>query len=196
MIEPAQPQHADLACELIYQSGPAAFSHVFNQQHGPDVKVFLRHLFRTPKSMFSHTHHFVYLESEQVVATIGSFSKKTHRDTFAANAMYIFRHYGWRAILKGLKFENRLVKPPQNGCLYLCHIAVSQDKQGHGIATKLVQHMESIARKTHYQKLSLDVAQNNQRALNLYLALGFKIRKINQSYNYALDNHIYMEKLL
>lgn len=195
-IVSAQAKHANLACELIYQSGPDAFNHVFNQQHGPEVKTFLRHLFRTRKSMFSHIHHRVYLDSEHVIATIGSFSKQSHGRTFFANAIYIFRHYGFRGILKGLKFEHRLVKAPKQGCLYLCHIAVAQQKQGQGIARQLIQYMESKAKQSHFQKLSLDVAQGNQQALNLYLSLGFNIIKVNTSYNRKLDTHIYMEKQL
>lgn len=195
-IQPAQPLHANNASELIYQSGPTAFNYIFSHQHGPDIKVFIRHLFRTEKSMFSHKHHLVCLDKGNVVGTIGSFSKRSHNTTLVANACAIFRQYGWRCVVKGLKFERELVKPPKADCLYLCHIAVKPSYQGQGIAGNLIRQMAIQAKALGFNKLSLDVAQTNQRALNVYLSHGFKIINIINSYNDILDNHIYMEKTL
>lgn len=196
IIQPAQPLHADDACNLIYSSGSTAFDYIFNAQHGPEVRVFLRHLFRTPKTMFSHKHHIVCLDKSKVVATLGSFTKISHKKTFLANALRIFKQYGCKGILKGMKFEHELVKPPKDDCLYLCHIAVSPSHQGNGIASKLIDYISAQARDWGLIKLSLDVAQNNHKALSLYLSQGFKIISVQNSYNRILDNHIYMEKAL
>ncbi|NVK39211.1 MAG: GNAT family N-acetyltransferase [Gammaproteobacteria bacterium] len=193
IIAPAQSKHAESTCELIYQSGPASFDYIFNIQHGPEVRVFLRHLFRTRKTMFSHKHHLVCLHKDQVVGSLGHFSLKSHKKTFWSNACTILLHYGWRSIIKGIQFENRLVKAPKNDCLYLCHIAVKPEFRGKGIASRLILNMKALAKKEGYRALSLDVAQKNQTALNLYLSLGFKIISIQESYNSTLDNHIYME---
>lgn len=195
-IQPAQPIHANSASELIYQSGPTAFNYIFSKQHGPDAKVFIRYLFRTEKSMFSHKHHLVCIDKNNVVGTIGSFSKRSHKGTLIANVCAIFRQYGWRSILKGLKFERELVKTPKADCLYLCHIAVEPSYQGKGIAGKLIRQMAMQAKALGFNKLSLGVAQKNQHALNVYLSHGFKIINIINSYNDILDNHIYMEKTL
>lgn len=196
IIQPAQSTHAHRACELIYESGPAAFSYIFCNSHGPDANTFLRHLFRTKYTMFSHVHHLVCIDKNDVIGTLGSFSRKSHNQTFLHNAINIFSKYGMRGIWKGLKFEKYLVKPPQKNCLYLCHIAVHKSQRGKGIATRLIKHMESHAKEADFKKLSLDVAQSNQNALNLYLSLGFRIISVNESYSNKLDNHIYMEKRL
>ncbi len=196
IIQSAQPIHADAACSLIYNSGPTAFEYIFNASHGPEVIVFLRHLFRTQKTMFSHKHHLVCLDNNKVVATLGSFSKDSHKKTLLANASRIFIQYGWKGIVKGLRFEHDLVRPPRRDCLYLCHIAVQDAYQGNGIAGRLIQHMAIQAKQMGFNKLSLDVAQSNQKALNLYLSQGFKIISVQSSYNAILDNHIYMEKPL
>lgn len=196
IIKPAQPIHAQGACELIHQSGPAAFDFIFNKQHGPDNKVFLRHLFRTRRSMFSHRHHLVCLDKDNVIGTLGRFSSKSHKQTFLANAYAIFRQYGCQGIMKGLKFERELVKPPKEDCLYLCNLAVDPNYQSKGIASKLIHQAALQAKELGLSKLSLDVTQKNQKALNLYLSHGFKIICIQNSYNLKLDNHIYMEKHL
>ncbi len=193
IIQAAQNIHAEATCELIYQSGPVSFDYIFNQKHGPEVRVFLRHLFRTRKTMFSHKHHLVCLDKDQVIASIGRFSLKSHHQTFWTNACSIFLHYGWRSIVRGIRFEKHLVKPPKKDCLYLCHIAVTPEYRGKGIASRMIQHLKDEAKDNGLRALSLDVAQNNQTALNVYLSLGFKIVSIQESYNDILDNHIYME---
>ncbi len=195
-IQPAKQQHAGQASKLIRQSGPAAFDYIFDDAHGPDNLCFLRHEFRTPSTMFSHKFHWVYIENEQVLGTIAIFNKASHNKTFLANALAIFQNYGWRSICKGLKFELKLVKAPKKACLYIGHIAVDKDHQGKGIARQLIEFATQQAKEQGYAKLSLDVAAANQRALSLYLGLGFKKLATHASYHERLDDHIYMEKAL
>ena len=192
----AEPKHADQADKLIYQSGPVAFDYIFNRAHGPDVKIFLKNAFTSKQTMFSHQHHFIALEQEQVLATLGIFERKQHDQTFIQNAKWIWCHYGIRSIIKGLIFELKLVKPPQKNCLYLCHIAVEEKQRGKGIAGQLISFAESMAINKGIKKLSLDVVKGNSSALHLYEKMGFK--QINQrlSYNDTLDDSIYMEKTL
>ncbi len=195
-IQPANPQHAQPASALIRQSGPAAFDYIFDAAHGPENLCFLRHEFRNPGTMFSYKHHCVYLVNNQVVATLAMFDKTSHAKTFCANALAIFVNYGWRAIVKGLKFEWKLVKAPKKGCLYIGHIAVDQQHQGKGIAHQLIQYASEQAIERGFSTLSLDVAADNQRARALYLSLGFKELVAHKSYHANLDDHVYMEKPL
>jgi ribosomal protein S18 acetylase RimI-like enzyme len=195
-IQPASPQHAQSASALIHQSGPAAFDYIFDGAHGPENRCFLRHEFRNPGTMFSYKHHCVYMDNKQVVATLAMFDKTSHAKTFCANARAIFVNYGWRGIIKGLKFEYKLVKAPKKGCLYIGHIAVDQQHQGKGIARQLIQYASEHAIKQGIKIVSLDVAAHNQRARALYLGLGFKELRIHESYHANLDDHVYMEKLL
>ena len=195
-IQPATPQHAQPASVLIRQSGPATFDYIFDANHGPDNLCFLRHEFRNPGTMFSYRHHFVYLENDQVVGTLAMFDKSSHNKTFLANALAIFQNYGWRSIVKGLKFELKLVMAPKKGCLYISHIAVDDRYQGKGIARQLIQYATEQGIKQGYSRLSLDVAAKNQRAKGLYLGLDFKVLTTHTSYHARLDDHIYMEKAL
>jgi ribosomal protein S18 acetylase RimI-like enzyme len=196
LIIPAEPRHAEKACQLIHQSGPISFDYIFSAKHGPDVKRFINQAFQTERTMFSHRHHYVYQKNNQAVATLGLFTKTQHDKTFLDNAKWIWKHYGTRSILKGLAFELRLVKAPKKNCLYLCHIAVSPDDRGKGIAQQLINFAVQKAKELNIHTLSLDVTQDNNHALNLYLQLGFTKSKTNKSYNKLLDTHIYMEKLI
>jgi len=194
MLSPAQAQHGVTASELIHQSGPAAFDYIFSHHHGIPVKRFLEEQFKGKHTMFSHTQHYVYTENNKVIGTLALSDHKTHNKSFTHNAWNIFKYYGWRSIYKGLKFELKLVKPPKKKCLYLYHISVDEQHQGKGIARKLIEFAEQSAKEQHYPLLSLDVAKHNQRALNLYLGMGFNVISTQTSYHKKLDDHIYMEK--
>jgi hypothetical protein len=194
MISPAQAHHCKKASELIHQSGPASFDYIFNQHHGTAVKEFLCEQFQGRHTMFSHNLHHVYTQNNQVMGTLGLINQGKHSKSLPYNAWHIFKHYGWRSIYKGLKFEHKLVKPPKKKCLYLYHIAVCNEQQGRGIARKLIEFAEQTAKEQSYPLMSLDVAKHNQRALNLYLGMGFEIKSHQPSYHSKLDDHIYMEK--
>lgn len=194
MISPAKPYHCKQANELIHQSGPASFDYIFNQQHGIPVKEFLCEQFQGGNTIFSHQFHHVYTENNNAVATLGLIDQGKHNKSLLHNAWHIFKHYGWRSIYKGLRFEYKLVRPPKKKCLYLYHIAVCSQQQGKGIARKLINFAEQTAREQSYSTISLDVAKHNQRALNLYLGMGFEIKSHQTSYHAKLDDHIYMEK--
>lgn len=194
MITNSKPDQSKQACQLIYQSGPVAFAYVFNSSHGPNVLTFLNKAFQSKQTMFSHRDHFVYTDQGDVLGTIGITTKQKHNQHFIQNALWIWRFYGVRSIIKGLLFELKLVKPPKNQCLYLFHIAVDEKHRGYGIAQKLIAFAQEKAIKSKLSKLSLDVAENNHQAMRLYQHLGFKPIKRNMSYNSTLDNHIYMEK--
>ena len=181
------------AVPLIYSSGPVAFEHIFSRAHGPSVEDFLITAFAGDTTMFSHCHHYVYELDGEVVGSIGSFDVPSHSGTFLANARAIFRNYGLRGILKGLVFELRLVKAPRKNCLYLCHIAVSPDCRGKGIAAQMINFMMAKGREGGYRCLSLDVAEQNSNALRLYQQMGFRVLARNKTYNKVLDNHLYME---
>ncbi|MDF1690884.1 MAG: GNAT family N-acetyltransferase [Zhongshania sp.] len=195
-IRAAQSGDSADAAGLVFSSGPVAFNHIFNCTHGPDIRDFLADQFAKAATMFSYRHHYVYEQAGQVIATIAGFDKPSHNTTFIGNAKAIFSHYGWRGIVKGLRFEMSLVKPPRKRCYYLCHIAVDPQWRGRGIAAQLINFMAARAKAQGYSVLSLDVAESNAAALHLYQQMGFKIVKCNRSYNGILDNHLYMEMSL
>lgn len=192
----AQPHHHNEASLLLHQSGPAAFDHVFHNSHGPCVKTYLSSQFKSDKTMFSHKHHIVWEENGIAIGSLLMLDKPLHDSLFLQNARSIFKHYGIRSILKGLRFELSLVKPPKKQRFYIGHIAVDSSHRGKGIARQLIAHAEKQAKKLGYSTIALDVASKNLGALGLYELLGFKQIKTNISYHQSLDSHIYMEKCI
>jgi ribosomal protein S18 acetylase RimI-like enzyme len=195
-IVQAQPQHHLEASLLLHQSGPASFDHVFHISHGPHATDYLAKQFESNKTMFSHKHHLVWEEEGKAIGTLLLIDKPLHDSLFLQNAFSIFKHYGIRSILKGLRFEFSLVKPPKKARFYIGHIAVNEKYRGKGIARKLITRAEEEAKSRGYSIIALDVAAKNLPALGLYELLGYKQIHTNKSYHSNLDDHIYMEKKL
>ena len=199
-IRAARPEDAKDVAPLIYSSGPRAFEFIFSNGKKQACLGFLQDCFSRKSSMFSYEHHHVVEDQGQVVAIIGAFTKSSMGKTQLSTGMQIFRYLGFwggfKSLLRGLKFESKIVKPPLSGCYYICHVGVRSDHQGLGIGEKMVAFIESVAHEKGIRKLSLDVSVINPRAQKLYERLGFSVIETNKSYDNLLDDHRYMEVTL
>lgn len=82
--------------------------------------------------------------------------------------------------------EIRLV----DGVIDIMNLYVNVENRKQGIATKLMEYMFENER---YNKIMLEVNENNLQALKLYNKLGFKEISLRDRY-YGDDNAIIMEK--
>ena len=199
-IRPARPEDAKEVAPLIYSSGPRAFEFIFSNGKKQACLGFLQDCFTRKSLMFSYEHHHVVEDQGQVVAIIGAFTKRSMGKTQLSTGIQIIRYLGilggFKSLLRGLKFERKLVKPPLIDCYYICHVGVRADYQGLGIGEKMVAFIESVAHEKGISKLSLDVSVINPRAQKLYERLGFSVIETNESYDNLLDDHRYMESSL
>ena len=83
--------------------------------------------------------------------------------------------------------EIRLV----DGVLDIMNLFVNEDSRRKGIATKL---MNKIFEEEKYNRIMLEVNENNKGAIRLYSKLGFKEISIRERY-YNSDSAIIMEKV-
>ncbi len=150
--------------------------------------------------MFSYRHHWVAEVDGKVLGLIGNFTKESVAKTQLANGIQMLRYLGLakglKALMRGLTFETRLVKPPLADCFNISHVGVAAESRGMGLGSIMIEHAEKQARDQGFKKLSLDVSVINPRAQQLYERLSFRLVKEHQSYTDALDNHRYMECLL
>ncbi|MEH6348128.1 MAG: N-acetyltransferase [Bermanella sp.] len=199
-IRPARPEDAKEVAPLIFSSGPRAFEFIFSNEEKGACLGFLEDCFARKSVMFSYEHHYVVEDENQVVAIIGAFTKSSMGKTQLSTGIQIIRYLGMfagiKSLLRGLKFERKIVKPPLTDCYYICHVGVRPDRQGLGIGEKMVAFIEGLAREKGVNKLSLDVSVINPRAQKLYERLGFSVVETNKSYNDLLDDHRYMESML
>lgn len=83
--------------------------------------------------------------------------------------------------------EIRLV----DGVIDIMNLFVSEDARHKGIATSL---MNEMIEKEDYNRIMLEVNENNEIALRLYTKLGFKEISMRDRY-YGEDTAIIMEKV-
>ena len=62
------------------------------------------------------------------------------------------------------------------GDLYISSLAVSPRSRGTGVGFRLLEEARKIAEGSGLERLTLDVAQGNKPALNLYRKFGFRIK--------------------
>ena len=83
--------------------------------------------------------------------------------------------------------EIRLV----DGVLDIMNLFVNEDSRRKGIATSL---MNKVFEEDKYNRIMLEVNENNKEAMRLYSKLGFKEISIRERY-YDKDSAIIMEKV-
>ena len=83
--------------------------------------------------------------------------------------------------------EIRLV----DGVLDIMNLFVNEEERRKGIASAL---LNEIIEKENYNRIMLEVNENNQNALRLYNKLGFKEISLRERY-YGEDTAIIMEKV-
>jgi ribosomal protein S18 acetylase RimI-like enzyme len=193
-IRNAQATDVDAMVPLIHSSGPKAWDYVFDE--GPiDSKHFLASAFTKHKNTISYSNHYVASIGDKVVGSIlgykqPSFLILTLGTFFRICSIYKFDFR--KVVSRGLKVET-MIQPPKFGCLYLAHIAVSENARKLGIAKAMIRHVINIEKS--FDKISLDVSLENEPAIKLYESLGFKVietraLKTNPA---GIPDHHYME---
>lgn len=80
--------------------------------------------------------------------------------------------------------------------LQVHNIAVHPDYQGRGIGRQLMEAVDDLGRAGDYQRISLEVRQDNDIACKLYLSLGFKaVGTRKDFYGPGQDASLYTKEL-
>lgn len=199
-IRAARAHDAQTVAPLIYSSGPKAFEFIFSNGQPLTCVDFLQDAFKKSQGLFSYRHHYVVESNNKVVAVIGNFTQASMANTQWATALHILKFMGLfsglRSMVRGLIFENKLVKAPLKDCFYIAHVGVSADFRSQGIGEYMIAFVQEKAQTQGFKKLALDVSVINSRAQILYERLNFKVVKENQAYRSELDHHRYMEACL
>jgi len=81
-----------------------------------------------------------------------------------------------------------LLKRKGSKFLRIYSLATETEFRGLGVAQKLLENAERIARKEGIEFLSLEVSQNNTKAISLYKKSGFEEKRVILNY-YNQGNH-------
>ena len=149
-IRPAQPGDAEVAAVLLY----SAYTHThvaspLREAHESGFIERLEHLFRQDGNRFSYQNIRVADQSREVVGLVLSFGGRDEARLNAAVGSWLERE-------------------AQDDEWYVDALAVFSNWGRKGIGTRLLQNAEQQARRHHYPKIALHVAQGNKEALDLY----------------------------
>lgn len=76
----------------------------------------------------------------------------------------------------------------------ISRVVVSKDFRNHGIGTKLIEHIEQLA-KQNKMNVSLEVSTNNFTAKTLYEKLGYTLRRVRKEYYKDKSDALEMVKI-
>lgn len=179
-IRLAKLDDAEAATELIYAATHDIAHFLTGAADEKDVLAVLAQFFRQKGNRFSYQHALIK-EIEQ--------PPKGARQVVGIIVMY----HGSDAEAIDLPILERLRrlhndpsilidKEAEPDEFYIDTLSVSPHFSGQGIGTALILASEDRARQLQHTKISLNVHQENERALRLYQRLGYRTTKVIQIY--------------
>lgn len=173
--------------ELIYSSGPEIFEFLFTTAK-VTAKQFLSHAVKQPKGLLGFNNHSVYEHQGKVVGTGAFYSGGFDYLSLALGIVSpVFQMYHGKdrwTVIDRLRKLDRLMPAPSRNMLYIAHLGVDPTLRGHGIGTELIDyHNPSHNKGSRYKIYSLDVAETNTKAKQLYERIGFKVVQTRSLYS-------------
>src|SRR5213080_3898679 len=156
-IRPAQPVDAEVASVLLYSAYMHTHvSYPLREAHESGWIERLEHFFRQDGNRFSYQYIQLAEQSSEVVGLVLSFGGREEARLNAAVGSWLERE-------------------AEDDEWYVDALAVFRNWSRKGIGARLLQSAERQARKHHYPKIALHVAQGNTEALDLYAHLHYVV---------------------
>lgn len=173
---------SDNCVRLIYISGPYLYSYSFIRRE-PKIYEFLQLFFKNPGTMLSKEHVFVEEENGTIRGLILTYPARDMKQMGKNMLKFLKEMYtisGFFNFFKILfRFKMNFHFPgTKNDELFISNLAVFKEYRGKGIAVKLLDKAEELAREKNLTKLSLYTEIDNHHAIRVYEKYGFqKVKK-------------------
>ncbi|MGM0408756.1 MAG: ribosomal protein S18-alanine N-acetyltransferase [Bacteroidota bacterium] len=108
-------------------------------------------------------------------------------DAFSRHQFYYFIHKS-KSEFVVVRNHNKIIayliiQSRKNSRKYRIYsLAIAPEARGQGIGKKLLEYAEQLAKKNHIQKITLEVSEKNESAINLYKKQGYQIEKTRAGY--------------
>ena len=190
-MQPAVPEMAQEAADLIYLTMAKTADYLFGQEQTRRTHQVLENLFRLKSNRFSHQFTQVLCDSEKVVGLVISYSGRLMKSLELPMALQLLRMIGlvrfgqflWRA------FPLIGVKEAMDDEYFISNIAVAPTQRQNGLGHLMLEQVENQARSQRFTKISLTVDIENERAFSLYQRIGFDL--VDTVTNARLKKSIY-----
>lgn len=166
---------ADIASNLIYDSGHELFDFMFDDQ---DTSVtIIKKLFKKERGYFSYAFSTVLLSEGDVVGVQLGYDLEQLEKQKLIGGMHLFLcspiSKWWHIIKDVSSVLDEYVPDPSEGSYYINNIAVSSASRGGGLGTTLLKDTLARAQDRGYQSVELDVTEVNEGAIRFYEKYGF-----------------------
>lgn len=173
IIRKGFPEDAQDGTNLIWLSDPVFCHTIF----GSGAKNILQNLFRQRKNLFSFEHSYFIEVDGKKAGMIFGYDGKSERGESCRTGLLMIKYMKMRffaripSLLKALNAGGRV----EDSEYYISNLAVYPEFRGKKLGTNLLVRAEEGAKSCGAEKMSLDVAVNNQGAIRLYNRLGYSI---------------------
>lgn len=172
LIRKAELSDVDSISSLILETGLRFLPLVF----GPHVKLILGRLIRTPGTVLYLDNIYVLeIDEGKVVGAIVALPGSVIKKRVFKTSLVLFNLMGIEFLKKMRIFKLIWAKNKiKSAEFYILHVAVDRYHRGMGYGSKLMNFAEKLAINNRIFKLSLDVENTNNLAIELYKRLGYK----------------------
>jgi ribosomal protein S18 acetylase RimI-like enzyme len=187
-FRPAKPEDAKLASRLLFETFPQKATFIIGLGDADRAKRILRNLFEKPDHRLSYSVTHVVLHQGRIVGLLTAFPgwRLGHLDRRLDFA--ILRQYSLRGKLAVFSrgWPMIFIKEATRKEYYLSNLAVRKRYRSRGLGEHMLAYIETRARETDLDMVSLMVAIENERAKAFYERHGFKTTAIHLESNHRV----------
>ena len=176
-LQPATPDMAPVASALLYLTMGKMADYLFGADNPQNAQELLERLFRAKSNRFSYQFTEVATLSGEVTGLVIAYSGRLLKSLELPMALHLIQASGVLGFIRFMKRAFPLfgVKEAENDAYFISNLAVLPAYQGQGLGKYLLSQVEKTAREQGFNKISLTVDVENERAFSLYTRTGFNV---------------------
>jgi ribosomal protein S18 acetylase RimI-like enzyme len=175
-VRPARDEDAAEAAPLLYLTSPGGFM-LFGGGRRGGIRL-IESAFRTPGTDNSREVVVLAELDERVVGAMALFPAAEgpeRRGRFLRVALKRRPPWRWPRIVRVAREGASRAPIPPDDSLYIDALATAEDARRRGVARRLLEEAERMAREHGFGSLALDTTRGNEAARALYERFGFEI---------------------
>lgn len=165
---------------------------MYRQVLGRRAARIVAEVFTQPSHDLSYQHVTFAEATGGVVGMASGYTAEAHRNSTdrIRHTATGWRRYGWMAFNRLAARTLRFIDVVPEGDYYVRALAVDPSHRGTGVGTALFASLEGQARSCGSQRIALDVAAKNKKALRLYERLGMSAEAESQRWFYIPNTNL------
>ena len=176
-IQKATTVHSSEGAQLILSTLDEFGTYLFGFGQKTRAISALKKFFSMKRNRFSHANALFVFSGTNLAGLLMMYKRTEYFRAVAATVCQLLRVYKLKEAFKYIKriFPFRRDEEISRDELYIAHLAVFPEYRRRGIATYLLERVNTEALKLGKPNLSLLVAMENTSAISLYQKFGFEI---------------------